>query len=179
MSIGLRDSFALPEGTDQANQKRAVKPKDKMKTFSAVLVVSSLLFGCATIQPPPGSEESKTFSQDSDKPYKEAFLIISKQMKACYRVIGLFGNGYEIQDTLDTSEKYGTIDLYPVGLSGAENPSESMFGRTVRVEQDGSGSRITTSGTTPSYVYMNHIAITGWLKGASGCAPQQAQAGAK
>lgn len=147
--------------------------------LAAASCVVVALAGCATIQMPPGSEETKTFSQESDKPYKEAFLIISKQMKACYRVIGLLGNGFDIQDTLDTAEKYGTIDLYPVGLSGAESPSESMFGRTVRVEQNSSGSKITTSGTTPNYVYRTHVTITGWLKGSSGCAPQQAQADAK
>jgi hypothetical protein len=67
-------------------------------------------------------------------PYLDAYRVIAKQMRACYRVIGLFGNGYDIQADLDTAHKAGTVELYHVALGGAvSKPEDSMFSRTVTV----------------------------------------------
>ncbi len=136
-----------------------------------LLVLSVSLTGCATVQLPPGSEESRTFVQEDPMAYQDAYRIVAKQFRACYRAIGLLGNGYDVQADLDTQANKGTVELYSVSLSGAEKPEDSIFSRSVTIEQNGSGSRITTQGTTPTYVYMTHITIQSWLKGAASCAP--------
>jgi len=63
--------------------------------FTFLLIV--LLSGCAGIQMPAGQENEHSFTQESKKTYRDAYRIISKQMRACYRYIGLFGNGYDVQ----------------------------------------------------------------------------------
>lgn len=144
-----------------------------MKRVSVLLFVVALS-GCAGIQIPAGQENQRTFIQESDKPYQETYRTIAKQMRACYRVIGAFGNGYDIQADLDTANKRGTVELYYVGLTGAQKPEDSIFSRTVTVmELPKGGSQITTTGTTPKYVYLTHKTIPTWLNGVDSCAPQQ------
>lgn len=141
--------------------------------WSIYLLNIALLVGCAGIQIPPGSENEQTFIQESSKPYQDAYRIIAKQMRACYRVIGLFGNGYDIQADLDTMAKTGTVELYYVGFTGAQKPEESIFSRTVTISASPNGSIIKTSGTTPKYVYITHKTIPVWLDGIDSCAPKQ------
>ena len=127
--------------------------------------------GCVGVEIPAGSENERSFTQYSAKPYLEAYRIIAKQMRACYRAIGLFGNGYDVQADLDTANKTGTVELYYVGLKGAEKPEESTFGRTVTISDAPNGSVITTRGTTPKYVYLTHKTIPVWLDGMVSCVP--------
>ena len=136
-----------------------------------MLVLSMSLTACATIQLPPGSEESRSFVQESPMAYQDAYRIVAKQFRVCYRVIGIFGNGYDVQADLDAQANRGTIELYSVGFTGAEKPEDSIFSRSVTIEQNGSGSRITTTGTTPKYVYMTHLTVPSWLSGTVSCAP--------
>jgi hypothetical protein len=129
------------------------------------------LAGCASVQLPPGAEERRDFTQTTSMPYQDAYRIIAKQMRACYRVIGVFGNGYDIQADLDSAARTGRIELYHVGLTGASKPEDSIFSRTVTVTTSGTGTVIRTVGTTPKYVYINHRAIAAWLAGSDTCAP--------
>lgn len=92
-------------------------------------------------------------------------------MRACYRVIGVFGNGYDVQADADSALKTATVELYPVGLTGTQKPEDSMFSRVVQIRSTESGSVIETSGQTPRYVYATHVAISGWLAGATSCNP--------
>ncbi len=140
------------------------------KNLSFALILLALT-GCAGIQPPQGQENQRTFVRTTDKPYREAYRIIAKQMRACYRVIGVFGNGYDVQADLDTENKTGTIELYYIGLTGAEKPEDSMVSRTVVVTGTPTGSTITTTGTTPKFVYLTHMTIPSWLDGVESCGP--------
>ena len=143
-----------------------------MKHIFSIIVVG-LLTGCAGIQLPPGQENQRSFTQESTQSYQEAYRIIAKQMRACYRVIGMLGNGYDIQSDLDTANKRGTVELYHVGFTGAQKPEDSIFSRTVTISEAASGSAITTTGTTPNYVYLTHKTIPTWLGGVDSCAPQR------
>jgi hypothetical protein len=143
-----------------------------MKILTTI-VLSMSLYGCAHIELPAGKENHKEFVQSTKRPYKETYQIIAKQMRACYRVIGIFGNGYDIQADLDTANSSGRVELYHVGLTGASNPEDSIFSRTVNIKADGNGSFVTTTGTTPKYVYLNHLSIESWLAGNDTCGPSQ------
>ena len=136
-----------------------------------LIIAVAGLVGCASMQLPPGAGEQREFTQTASVPYQDAYRVIAKQMRACYRVIGAFGNGYDIQADLDSSSRVGRIELYHVGLAGASKPEDSMFSRTVTVSAADSGTVVRTVGTTPKYVYMNHRAITAWLSGSDSCAP--------
>lgn len=138
---------------------------------TVALGLAVILGGCATIELPSGQESTREFIQETSLPYKEAYQIIAKQMRACYRVIGLFGNGYDVQADLDSGERIGRVELYHVGLSGASKPEDSMFSRTVTVKARDNGSTVVTTGITPKYVYMNHLAVASWLAGSDTCAP--------
>jgi hypothetical protein len=135
------------------------------------LSLAFVLAGCAVPTLPPGQENERTFVRETAKSYQEAYRTIAKQMRACYRVVGLLGNGYDIQADLDSSSKTGTIEVYPVGLTGAQKPEDSIFSRTVVVTSTPNGSTIKTTGTTPKYVYMTHMTIPTWLNGVDSCAP--------
>jgi hypothetical protein len=139
------------------------------RTTSALLALT--LVGCATVQIPLGQESERTFVRDTSKPYQEVYRVVAKQMRACYRVLGVFGNGYDIQADLDSSAKTGTIELYPVGLTGAQKPEDSIFSRTVLITATATGATIKTTGTTPKYVYLTHMTIPTWLNGIDSCAP--------
>jgi hypothetical protein len=140
--------------------------------FRPFLVVTLvLLSGCVGLQPPRGSESTREYLQTSEVPYQEAYRIIAKQVRACYRVIGVFGNGYDVQADLDSAARLGRIEVYHVGLSGASKSEDSMMSRTVTVVATETGSSIRTEGMTPRYVYTTHQAIHGWLNGRDGCNP--------
>ena len=144
------------------------------KTYRArpAVLVMCVLSGCAGIQPPPEQRNERSFTQQSTKPYEEAYKIIGKQMRTCYRAIGLFGNGYEVQSDLDTTKETGTVELYYIGLDGAPSKAEkSAYSRTVTISATPQGSVITTKGTTPRYVYLTHKSIPGWLEGKVSCDP--------
>ena len=143
-----------------------------MKRIILLLTVS-FLAGCAGIQIPPDQENQRTFTQESNKSYQDAYRIIAKQMRACYRVIGLFGNCYDVQADLDTANKRGTVELYYVGFTGAQKPEDSVFSRTVTISDAPSGSIISTTGTTPKYVYLTHKTIPTWLDGIDSCGPKK------
>lgn len=158
-----------------------ISPNDRSWLHTGVIKMKNLVFfaffctfltGCAGIQMPPGQENTRTFTQESNKSYQEAYRLISKQMRACYRAIGLFGNGYDIQADLDAENKRGTVEVYYVGLTGAQKPEDSIFSRTVTISEAPNGSIITTTGTTPNYVYLTHKTIPTWLAGVDSCGPK-------
>lgn len=136
-----------------------------------LLIALVALTGCAPVQLPPGTEEQREFTHTTSISYQDAYRIIAKQMRACYRVIGVFGNGYDVQADLDSVSRTGRVELYHVGLTGAAKPEDSIFSRTVTVSAAGSGAVVKTVGMTPKYVYMNHRAVTAWLSGSDTCAP--------
>lgn len=130
-----------------------------------------ILVNCTGVRLPPGMENQHSFTQYSDKHYVDIYRIISKQMRACYEVRGIFGNGFVVQSDLDSSRAMGIIELYPVGLSGAESASDSIFSKKIIVSKTKDGTKIITMGTTPSYVYSTHKTISNWIKGISTCSP--------
>lgn len=133
-------------------------------------VMSALtLAACGTVTPPAGQESKKTFTQDSSVEYVAAYRLIAKQMRACYRNIGLFGNGYDVQADLDSGSKEGRVELYHVGLSGAGKPDDSIQGRTITIKPNGTGSIVTITGTVPERVYGTYLVIGKWLAGYEGC----------
>jgi len=141
-----------------------------MSRYSVVLLTIALAAGsCSTTVLPPGQESRTEFVQHSSLSARDAYILVAKQMRSCFRVIGLFGNGYDIQADAYGPNGGGRIELYHVGLSGASKPEDSMFSRTIVITPGESGSTIVTTGTTPKYVYMNHRAIAGWLNGNDSC----------
>jgi hypothetical protein len=143
-----------------------------MKNLIA-LSFSLSLCACASIDMPPGTESKNVFTREVDVPYQDAYRTVAKQMRACYRVIGLLGNGYDVQADLDTTTQSGRVEVYYVGFTGAQKPEDSMFSRTVVVAKRGEGAEITTSGTTPKIVYLTHQTIPTWLAGIDSCAPRK------
>jgi hypothetical protein len=135
------------------------------------MILAAVVAGCATVEMPQGKEEVREFTQETKVPYVAAYQLIAKQMRACYRVIGVFGNGYDIQADLDSASKTGHIELYHVGLTGASKPEDSSISRTVTVKEHDGGAIITINGTNPKFVYMNHLAIKNWLSGGETCGP--------
>lgn len=125
--------------------------------------------GCAVVSLPPGQENQREFVQETKLSLRDAYRIVSKQMKACYRGFGLLGNGYDIQADLDSGDGSARVELYYVGLSGATKPEDSVFSRTVTIRARDAGSVVTTTGTTPRYVYINHLAVASWLSGNESC----------
>lgn len=142
-----------------------------MSKLPIYIIAALAISGCASVTPPPGQEDSTTFTQESSIGYKEAYRLIAKQMRGCYRVIGLFGHGYEVQNELDTEQKEGRIEIYYTGAFGAEKFEDSIYSRIVTVKEKGQGSTITTTGMRTKYAYVNHQAIKGWLRGNENCAP--------
>lgn len=139
------------------------------RLLAALLVAS--LSACGSISLPPDQENQREFVQETRMPYKDAYQLIAKQMRACYRVIGLFGNGYDVQADLDANEKTGRVELYHVGLTGASKADDSSISRTVTIVGRENGSVVTTTGTTPKYVYINHLSVASWLAGSDSCGP--------
>jgi hypothetical protein len=138
----------------------------------AITLTAAVLGACSTTPMPPGQETSREFTQVSSVPYKDAYRIIAKQMRACFRIIGIYGNGYDVHADLDANERVGRVELYYVGLAGAgaSKPEDSMFSRTIVIKAQDKGSVITVTGTTPQYVYRNSRSITAWLAGNENCA---------
>lgn len=132
-----------------------------------------ILSACATIQIPEDLKGQDSFIQKTNIDYKTTYRIITKQMTACNRVIGFFGNGYDVYNEIDTSKNHAVVELFPISLGGASKPEESMFSRKVTIEKADSGSLITTSGTTPKYTYMTHSQITNWIEGNTTCSPKK------
>lgn len=137
-----------------------------------VAAIGLFVVGCAGVTPPLGQENVREFSQVSAVQYQDAYRIIAKQMRACFRVIGLFGNGYDVHADLDVSGRKGYVELYPVGLAGAQRPEDSIYSRTVEVLGTPSGSIITTNGMTSKYVYATHRLISSWLSGIDTCSAE-------
>lgn len=133
------------------------------------LIGAIILTGCASIDLPKGQEDRREFVQETTMPYRDAYELVAKQMRACYRVIGVFGNGYDIQADLDSAARVGRVELYHVGLTGASKAEDSIFSRSVTVQGHEKGATITTSGITPRYVYVNHLSIKSWLSGSDSC----------
>ena len=125
---------------------------------------------------PAGQENERRFSQSSAIPYHDAYKIIDKQMRHCFRVITWLGNGLDVQAELDKFDKKGTIELYSIGLGGPSKPEESGVNVTVSIfEAAGNGSTIVTTGSTgtvPLWVYRVHKGIPAWLDGVPTCALQ-------
>jgi hypothetical protein len=141
-----------------------------MKTKLAITAFIFLM-GCASVTLPPGQEQQKTFAQETSLDYREAYRIIARQMRACYRGILFFGIGYDVQADMDTAERTARVELYHVGPTGAStNPEDSSVSRTVTIKaREGGGATIITTGTTPKYVFMNHLAVKSWLLGGNSC----------
>lgn len=142
-----------------------------MKLQTLVVTAGAVLSGCAGVQVPTAQQEQRTFTRETEVAYQDAYRVIAKQMRACYRGLGVFGNGYDVQADLDSAAKTGRIEVYYVGFTGAQKPEDSIFSRTVTVVATPKGSSITTTGTTPKYVYNTHMTIPAWLAGNDVCAP--------
>lgn len=144
-----------------------------MKSTILPIAAAFALTACSTAQIPAGQENQRTFTQDSDKAYLEAYQIVARQMRACYQVIGLVGNGYYVDAKLDEKNKTASVELYHLGATtGAKKLEDSWLSRTVTIQSNGTGSMITTTGTTPKYVFMTHRAIPKWLEGQDPCDPR-------
>ena len=141
-----------------------------LRRLPAFVLLAGLV-GCGQLEMTPPNPEQRTFTQESAVNYKEAYRIIAKQMRACFRVIGDLGNGYDVQADLDGAEKKGSVELYIVGLTGAGKPEDSRWSRIITIEEKGAGSFITTTGTTPGVVYRTHVSIPLWLAGVDSCVP--------
>lgn len=137
---------------------------------TAPFFLAATLTACAGVTPPPGQETRTEFTQESATPYRDAYRVVAKMMRSCHRVIGLLGNGYEVMSDLDSEAGQGTVELYHVGLTGASTPEDSIYSRTVTIRENGAGSTITTTGTTPKHVYGTHLDVTAWLDGNLACA---------
>ena len=132
------------------------------------MLTITFLTGCVSVQIPPEQINQKTFTQESEKSYKDAYRIIAKQVRACYALMGPFG-GYQVQADLDTVTKSGTVELYKVGIKGAQKPEDSTVYRMVTINDAPNGSLISVTGTTPKVVYLTHRTIPNWLKGNESC----------
>jgi len=141
-----------------------------IKAFTALASALGLV-ACVSVRAPPGQENQTVFVRESEVPYIEAYRQIAKGMRACYRALGPLGNGNDLQADLDASSKSGTIEIYQVGLTGPVLPEKSQWSRTVVVSQSGTGSKITTSGTSANNVYRTHLLIPKWLDGVDTCRP--------
>jgi hypothetical protein len=131
--------------------------------------LASILAGCATIELPKGQESTREFIQETALPYKDAYQIIAKRMRACYSALTIFGTGYEVQADLDSAERIGRIEVYWVGPTGTLKPEDDPFNRTVTVKARDNGAVIVTTGTTPKHVYANHLAAASWVTGNDSC----------
>lgn len=131
-----------------------------MRPLIAILMLS--LAGCATT----GNGTPIVRDQVSDVAYRDAYRTISRQFEACYRVRGIYGQGFDVHADLDTERQMGRVELFAIGLSGTK---ESNASRVVTVVGDGPRSRILTSGVSPRYVERTHEAIGRWLTGDTRC----------
>lgn len=134
-----------------------------MKSMLLPITTALALSACSTVQIPAGQESQRTFTQESSRPYQEAYRTIAKQMRACYRVIGLFGNGYDVQADLDTANQSGAVEVYHVGLTGASKPEDSIFSRTVTVQANGAGSIIKKNDWHNAAVCIRDSSLNTWL----------------
>jgi hypothetical protein len=139
----------------------------------ASCIAAIALVACTTAPMPPEDQLTGTYVQSVAQPYQDVYRTIAKQMRACYRALGLFGNGYEVQADLDSVAQRGRIEVYYIGLTGAQKPEDSKFSRTVLVERDGTGSKVTTTGTDAKVAYLTHATIPTWLRGIDSCAPKE------
>jgi hypothetical protein len=127
-------------------------------------LLSLVLVACGTA-PPHGQEDQHQFVQASSIGYRDAYLIIARQMRTCYAYRGpIFNIGFDVQADLDTAAQVGRIETYPTDGS-ADHP----FRRVVVVRAEGTGSVIETSGPSPRHVYQTHLVITEWLEGKTAC----------
>ena len=132
------------------------------------LAATCTLAACGVTMP-PGQEHSKEFTQTISTNYRDAYQLIARQMRACFRVIGPFGNGQDIQADLDTANNQGRIELYGVGLTGSARAEDIPHGRIVTIARTDSGAQITVRSNTPSYAYSTHLSIAKWLSGDETC----------
>ena len=143
--------------------------------IAPAVVLATLMTGCASVPMPPGQENTKEFTQTTSLDYRQAYETIEQQGRACFRSIGVLGNGYDVRGELDTARRSGLVEFFSIGLKGPEKPQESSLGRTVTIQANGAGSRITTTGTTPRHAYDTHLIITDWLRGDRLCVNAGAQ----
>lgn len=113
----------------------------------------------------------RSFTRESSVPLVEAHGIIAKQMRACYAVGGLFGNGYQVHEQLDSAAGRALVEVYAVGAGKTSSGEETRFARLVQLEAIDGGTRITSSGTIPRYAYATHNAVGSWLDGNTRCNP--------
>ncbi|MEZ6855007.1 hypothetical protein [Halodesulfovibrio aestuarii] len=129
-----------------------------------------LLTSCAPIHVPKELANQKEFSIETSMDYIHAYKIISRQMKACFRGIGLAGNGYEVESILNTEGHVGTIEIYYIGLSGADSSyKDSSYGRLVTINKHSDQTHITIQGTSTDWAYYTRNAIERWLQGGTTC----------
>lgn len=129
---------------------------------TTVAALAMFLAGCAsTGGPAPGPLE-----QVVDVGYQDAYRTIARQFEACYRVRGIFGNGYDVLADLDPTTQMGRVEVFSIGLTGAR---DSKLDRVVTVLGDGPRSRILTTGASAAWVERTHEAIGRWLAGDRRC----------
>lgn len=85
---------------------------------SVVIFAGIFLSSCGGIRPTGSEKHLRSFTQESTRPYQDAYRIIDRRMRGCYRVIGTFGNGYDVHDELDTLNRRGVIEVFRIGLAG-------------------------------------------------------------
>ncbi|MCD7096948.1 hypothetical protein [Stenotrophomonas sp. MMGLT7] len=132
--------------------------------LAACLVLA--LAGCISM--PTQYRGATRAEQHTEIAYDDAYRIIAKQMTACYRVIGIWGNGYEIQADLDTTKRQGIVELYKIGLMGTAKDGDNIT-RKVTITATESGAYIIVDGHKDRYVFVNSSAITQWLGGSTAC----------
>ena len=101
-----------------------------MTLFYRYLFFGSVLttpMGCAQIPIPLDDQLSKSYTPTTTQSYQDLYRVIAKRIRACYRVMGIFGNGYDVQADLHTVEQKGRVEGYYVGLTGAQKPEASRF----------------------------------------------------
>ncbi|WP_372382157.1 hypothetical protein ACCQ12_15370 [Xanthomonas sp. NCPPB 1068] len=137
-----------------------------MKRALIALPLFTLMAACASA--PESAEKSDSQVLESDVDYKQAYRIISRQFTACKRVIGVFGNGYDVQSDLDTDAQEGRIDYYSQGLTGVHENAAAATQMVVKPSSNG-GSVIRVTGTSARHVYADSQSIKNWLNGDLKC----------
>lgn len=130
----------------------------------AIVALAITLAGCASTGAAPGTPVVR--DQVAEVEYRDAYRTISRQFEACYRVRGVFGNGFDVHADLDTERQMGRVELFAIGLGGTKGSNVS---RIVTVVGDGPRSRVLTSGASVRYVERTHEAIGRWLTGDHRC----------
>ena len=144
----------------------------KIQKVLLTIFCSIFLIGCASL---PKEYSNKTeFKIETEQSYIQAYSTISRQMTACYRAIGPLGNGFDVQSLLNTEKHVGTIEIYYVGIAGADKSYlESNAGRFVTVSQQGEKALVRVQATKPIGAYRTHNAIQRWLRGETTCSGAQ------